>query len=205
MIDFNNLKDFHLDGIKEISNIGGGHAATVLSQLVNKRVMVSVPKVHIISSEEIYRIINNQDEIVTGVLVKFLGDLTGRTLLIFPRDESMLLVDMVMGKPVGTTTILSEIEQSAIKEVANIVISSYLTAMSDFLNMLILPSVPNLVIDIGSAVVTSAYIDFSANKDVVFCVETEFTFEDDPHPLKGYLILLPDPISLKKLLDFLNR
>lgn len=205
MIDFNNLKDFHLDGIKEISNIGGGHAATVLSQLVNKRVMVSVPKVHIISSEEIYRIINNQDEIVTGVLVKFLGDLTGRTLLIFPRDESMLLVDMVMGKPVGTTTILSEIEQSAIKEVANIVISSYLTAMSDFLNMLILPSVPNLVIDIGSAVITSAYIDFSTNKDVVFCVETEFTFEDDPHPLKGYLILLPDPISLKKLLDFLNR
>ncbi|MEO0234161.1 MAG: chemotaxis protein CheC [candidate division WOR-3 bacterium] len=205
MIDFNNLKDFHLDGIKEISNIGGGHAATVLSQLVNKRVMVSVPKVHIISSEEIYRIINNQDEIVTGVLVKFLGDLTGRTLLIFPRDESMLLVDMVMGKQIGTTTILSEIEQSAIKEVANIVISSYLTAMSDFLNMLILPSVPNLVIDIGSAVVTSAYIDFSANKDVVFCVETEFTFEDDPHPLKGYLILLPDPISLKKLLDFLNR
>uniref|UniRef100_A0A7C3NDW1 Chemotaxis protein CheC n=1 Tax=candidate division WOR-3 bacterium TaxID=2052148 RepID=A0A7C3NDW1_UNCW3 len=205
MIDFNNLKDFHLDGIKEISNIGGGHAATVLSQLVNKRVMVSVPKVHIISSEEIYRIINNQDEIVTGVLVKFLGDLTGRTLLIFPRDESMLLVDMVMGKTVGSTTILSEIEQSAIKEVANIVISSYLTAMSDFLNMLILPSVPNLVIDIGSAVITSAYIDFSSNKDVVFCVETEFTFEDDPQPLKGYLILLPDPISLKKLLDFLNR
>jgi len=140
--------------------------------------MVSVPKVHIISSEEIYRIINNQDEIVTGVLVKFLGDLTGRTLLIFPRDESMLLVDMVMGKTVGSTTILSEIEQSAIKEVANIVISSYLTAMSDFLNMLILPSVPNLVIDIGSAVITSAYIDFSSNKDVVFCVETEFTFED---------------------------
>ncbi|HAV92037.1 TPA: CheY-P-specific phosphatase CheC [candidate division WOR-3 bacterium] len=204
-MDLKDLKDFHLDGIKEISNIGGGHAATVLSQLINRKVMVSVPKVHIISSEDVYRIINNEDEIVTGCLVKFLGDLTGRTLLIFPRDQSMLLVDMVMGKEEGTTTILSEIEQSAIKEVANIVISSYLTALSDFLNMLILPSVPNLVIDVGSAVLTSAYIDFSVNKDIVFCVETEFSFEEDSQNLKGYLILLPDPVSLKKLLDFLNR
>lgn len=204
-MDLKDLKDFHLDGIKEISNIGGGHAATVLSQLINRKVMVSVPKVHIISSEDVHRIINNEDEIVTGVLLKFLGDLTGRTLLIFPRDQSMLLVDMVMGKDEGTTTILSEIEQSAIKEVANIVISSYLTALSDFLNMLILPSVPNLVIDVGSAVLTSAYIDFSTNKDIVFCVETEFGFDDDSQNLKGYLILLPDPVSLKKLLDFLNR
>jgi len=199
------LKDYHLDGIKEISNIGGGHAATVLSQLINKRVMVSVPKVHIVSSEDVYRIINNEDEIVTGVLLKFLGDLTGRTLLIFPRDQSMLLVDMVMGREEGSTSILTEIEQSAIKEVANIVISSYLTALRDFLNMLILPSVPNLVIDVGSAVMTSAYIDFSSNKDIVFCVETEFNFDEEQQNLKGYLILLPDPISLKKLLEFLNR
>lgn len=204
-MDLRDLKDYHLDGIKEISNIGGGHAATVLSQLINKKVMVSVPKVHIVSSEDVYRIINNEDEIVTGVLLKFLGDLTGRTLLIFPRDQSMLLVDMVMGREEGSTSILTEIEQSAIKEVANIVISSYLTALSDFLNMLILPSVPNLVIDVGSAVMTSAYIDFSSNKDIVFCVETEFSFDEEQQNLKGYLILLPDPISLKKLLDFLNR
>jgi len=204
-MDLRDLKDYHLDGIKEISNIGGGHAATVLSQLINKRVMVSVPKVHIVSSEDVYRIINNEDEIVTGVLLKFLGDLTGRTLLIFPRDQSMLLVDMVMGREEGSTSILTEIEQSAIKEVANIVISSYLTALSDFLNMLILPSVPNLVIDVGSAVMTSAYIDFSSNKDIVFCVETEFNFDEEQQNLKGYLILLPDPISLKKLLEFLNR
>jgi len=204
-MDLRDLKDYHLDGIKEISNIGGGHAATVLSQLINKRVMVSVPKVHIVSSEDVYRIINNEDEIVTGVLLKFLGDLTGRTLLIFPRDQSMLLVDMVMGREEGSTSILTEIEQSAIKEVANIVISSYLTALSDFLNMLILPSVPNLVIDVGSAVMTSAYIDFSSNKDIVFCVETEFNFDEEQQNLKSYLILLPDPISLKKLLEFLNR
>lgn len=203
-MDLRELKDYHLDGIKEISNIGGGHAATVLSQLINKKVMVSVPKVHIVSSEDIYRVIDNEDDIVTGILLKFLGDLTGRTLLIFPRDQSMLLVDMVMAREEGSTSILTDIEQSAIKEVANIVISSYLTALSDFLNMLILPSVPNLVIDVASAVLTSAYIDFSSNKDVLFCVETEFQFPDHNETLKGFLILLPDPMSLKKLLDFLN-
>lgn len=203
-MDLRELKDYQLDGIKEISNIGGGHAATVLSQLINKRVMVSVPKVHLVSSEDIPRIISEDDEIVTGVLLKFLGDLTGRTLLVFPRDQSMLLVDMMMGREEGSTTILTDIEQSAIKEVANIVISSYLTALSDFLNMLILPSVPNLVIDVASAVLTSAYLDFSMDKDIVFCVETEFVFPDEQESLKGFLFLLPDPVSLNKLLEFLN-
>lgn len=203
-MDLKELKDFQLDGIKEISNIGGGHAATVLSQLINKKVMVSVPKVHLVSSEDIPRMIDSNDDIVTGVLLKFLGDLTGRTLLVFPRDQSMLLVDMIMGREEGTTTILTDIEQSAIKEVANIVIGSYLTSLSDFLNMLILPSIPNLVIDVASAVLTSAYLDFSKDKDIVFAVETEFVFPDDQETLNGFLFLLPDPVSLKKLIDFLN-
>ncbi|MFO8062508.1 MAG: chemotaxis protein CheC [bacterium] len=203
-MDLKELKDFQLDGIKEISNIGGGHAATVLSQLINRKVMVTVPKVHLVSSEDIPRMIDSNDDIVTGVLLKFLGDLTGRTLLVFPRDQSMLLVDMIMGREEGSTTILTDIEQSAIKEVANIVIGSYLTSLSDFLNMLILPSVPNLVIDVASAVLTSAYLDFSKDKDIVFAVETEFVFPDDQETLNGYLFLLPDPVSLKKLIDFLN-
>ncbi|MCK4524714.1 chemotaxis protein CheC [candidate division WOR-3 bacterium] len=203
-MDFRELKDYQLDGIKEISNIGGGHSATVLSQLINRRVMVSVPKVHLVSSEDIPRIISEEDEIVTGVLLKFLGDLTGRTLLIFPREQSLLLVDMMMGRKEGSTSVFTDIEQSAIKEVANIVIGSYLTALSDFLNMLILPSVPNLVIDVASAVITSAYLDFSTDKDIVFCVETEFEFPDDRESLKGFLFLLPDPVSMNKLLDFLN-
>ncbi|MDY6787915.1 MAG: chemotaxis protein CheC [candidate division WOR-3 bacterium] len=203
-MDLKELKDFQLDGIKEISNIGGGHAATVLSQLINRKVMVSVPKVHLVSSEDIPRMIDSNDDIVTGVLLKFLGDLTGRTLLVFPRDQSMLLVDMIMGREEGATTILTDIEQSAIKEVANIVIGSYLTSLSDFLNMLILPSIPNLVIDVASAVLTSAYLDFSKDKDIVFAVETEFVFPDDQETLNGFLFLLPDPVSLKKLIDFLN-
>lgn len=203
-MDLKELKDFQLDGIKEISNIGGGHAATVLSQLINRKVMVTVPKVHLVSSEDIPRMVDSNDDIVTGVLLKFLGDLTGRTLLVFPRDQSMILVDMIMGREEGTTTILTDIEQSAIKEVANIVIGSYLTSLSDFLNMLILPSVPNLVIDVASAVLTSAYLDFSKDKDIVFAVETEFVFPDDQETLNGFLFLLPDPVSLKKLIDFLN-
>ena len=45
MIDAKRLSGEQLDALKEVANIGSGHAATSLSQLMNKKVMVRVPKI----------------------------------------------------------------------------------------------------------------------------------------------------------------
>ena len=43
MDDIRNLKSLQLDALREVSNMGAGHAATALSQMTGQKIMISVP------------------------------------------------------------------------------------------------------------------------------------------------------------------
>jgi chemotaxis protein CheC len=92
-------------------------------------------------------------------------------------------------------------EQSGLKEVGNILSSAYLNALSDFMGMMLVPSVPSLAIDLCGAVLTSTYMNFGYARDFVFCVETEFLLEDRTLNLTGHFLLLPDVASLRVIFD----
>ena len=62
-----NLTPFQLDAIREVGNIGAGHAATVLSQLLNKRVAMSVPKVNILPLAEACDVVGGPEQPMVGV------------------------------------------------------------------------------------------------------------------------------------------
>lgn len=203
-MNLKNLSERQLDSIKEIANIGSGHAATALSQLTKKKVMVKVPEVKILKVEELPSLFPEPEEIVVGILINFLGDITGRILLIFPKDETSLITDTLLSDDVKSQGVFNEYVQSYFKEIANIVIGAYLTALANFLGFLILPSVPALAVDNALAVLSSAHLDFSEDKDYIFCVETLFFFEGGTTKLHGYLLLLPDPGSLEVILKAFN-
>ena len=132
-------------------------------------------------------------------LLHMLGDLTGRTLLVFPRDVAIRLAEMLLRRPVQSSNDLGELEQSAIKEAGNILSSAYMNALSDFMGMMLLPSPPSLAVDMSSAVLTTAYLQFGSDRDYVFCVESEF-YMQGAEPLRGFFLLLPDGPSLTAIL-----
>jgi len=107
---------------------------------------------------------------------------------------------MLLRRPVGTTAAFDTLEQSCLKEAGNILAGAYLNALSDFMGMLLLPSVPSLVVDLSAAVLTTTYLNFGHERDFVFCVETEFTI-DSGEGLRGDFLLLPDLASLKAIFD----
>jgi chemotaxis protein CheC len=130
-----------------------------------------------------------------------MGDLTGRTLVIFPEPSARMLCDILLRRPEGTTTAFGEMEQSGIKEVGNILVSAYLTALSDFMGMMLVPSVPSLVVDQSGAILTTTYLNFGHDRDYVFCVETAFEVAGSSGRLEGHFLLLPDLPSLRAILD----
>lgn len=199
-MDLKKLNERQLDSIKEVANIGSGHAATALSQLTKRKVMVNVPEVKILNVEELSSLFPESEEVVVGVLINFLGDITGRILLVFPKNETSLLTDTLLTKENKSQGVFNEYERSYFKEIANIVIGAYVTALANFLGFLILPSVPALAVDNALAVLSSAHLDFSKNKELLFCVETQFFFDGGATTLHGYLLLLPDPVSLEIIL-----
>src|SRR5712691_7808024 len=172
MEDVRDLKALQLDALKEVANIGAGHAATALSQLTHRRIMISVPEINIARLEEVPGLIGDPQEVVAAVLMRTLG----------------------------TTKVFETIEQSCLKEAGNILSGAYMNALSEFMGMLLLPSVPSLVVDLSAAVLTTTYLNFGHDRDFVFCVETEFNI-DAQDGLRGHFLLLPDLASLKAIFD----
>ena len=178
-----------------------GHAATALSQMTDRRIMISVPQINISRLEDVPETLGDPEEVVAAVLMHMLGDLTGRTLLMLPESNAKLLCDLLLRRSAGTTSAFGEIEQSSLKEAGNILGGAYMNALSDFMGMMLLPSVPSLVVDLSAAVLTTTYLNFGQDRDFVFCVETNFHFEEAGRTLKGNFLLLPDLASLKAILD----
>jgi chemotaxis protein CheC len=133
---------------------------------------------------------------VAAVLMNMLGDLTGRTLLIFPRTTAMRVAEMMLRRPDGSCKELGQLEQSA----GNILSGAHMNALSDFMGIMLLPSPPSLVIDMSRAVLTTAHLQFGDDPNYVFCVETEFYMSDEGERVRGFFLLLPDAPSLKAIL-----
>src|SRR5512141_1112494 len=199
MDDMRSLKALQLDALREVANIGAGHAATALSQMVGETIMISVPTINVSRLEDIPPQVTAPDEPVAAVLMHMLGDLTGRTLLVFPKKTAIRLAGLLLRRE-STPGEFSEMEQSAIKEAGNILSSAYMNALSDFMGMRLLPSPPNLAIDVSTSVLSAKHLHFGDERDYVFCVESEFYMKGVSRPLRGYFLLLPDRASLGAML-----
>ena len=201
MAEGHELKDLQLDALKEVANIGAGHAATALSQLTDRRIMISVPEIFVAQLEDVPTRLGEEDELVVAVLMHMLGDLTGRMLFTLPEDNAKLLCDLLLRRDPGQTTEFSDLEQSGLKEAGNILGGAYMNALSDFMGMMLLPSVPSLAIDLSGTVLTTAQLSFGREKDMVFCVETNFHFREADQTLRGHFLLLPDVASLNTVFN----
>jgi chemotaxis protein CheC len=193
-----------LDALREVANIGAGHAATALSQMTGQRIMISVPQIFVAPLEELPPQVAEPEEPVAAVLLQMRGDLTGRTLLVFPRPTAARLAELMLRRPLGSGDAFGTLEQSAIKEAGNILSSAYLNALSTFMQMTLLPSPPSLSIDMSAAVLTSVHLDFGEDRDLVVCVESEFAMTESGEALRGFFLLLPDAPSLAAILRTLK-
>ena len=114
MEDIRSLKALQLDALREVANIGAGHAATALSTMTGGTIMISVPTINIARLEDVPPQISGPEEPVAAVLMNMLGDLTGRTLLVFPKPTALRMAELMLRRPQGTFKDLGELEQSAI-------------------------------------------------------------------------------------------
>ncbi len=97
------LRSIQLDALRETANIGAGHAATALSQMTGNTIMIKVPAISVASMEALPAQFLADEEPVAAVLMHMLGDLSGRTLLVFPRPTVMRLAELMLRRPVGSS------------------------------------------------------------------------------------------------------
>jgi len=200
-MSFPSLSEEQLDALREISNIGMGHAATALSQLIGETVLLRVPRVTLTDIARVPALLGGAERIVAGITLRVLGDARGNTLLIFPQESAQRLLARLLGSA-EPDLLFSELGTSTMKEVGNILASAYLSAMGNLLHLTLIPSVPLLACDMAGAVVDHVLIELAAAGDLALMVETEF-HGVPPHleRIKGHFFLLPDASSLELILE----
>ena len=204
MQDKNNasMDDIEFDVLTEIGNIGAGNATTALSQLINARIDMRVPKVELLTFAELAEVIGGAETLVAGILLSLEGDIQGSMLFILESNAARLLVQQLMGCKDDSTEQFTEMETSALQEIGNIISGAYLSAISSLTNMLITASVPSLAFDMAGAILSVPAIEFGKLGDKALLIESQF--KDMDVDISGYFILIPTLDSYSKILKSLG-
>ena len=204
-INDNNLSK-HLDVFKEIGNIGAGSATTALAGLLNKKITMSVPDASEVPFNAIVNVLDGPETLVAGMLISFSGDLNGYILLLLGMKDAMAMVAQALGEPLHDCDTpdfkLSDAERDTILEISNILVGSFLTAISSFTGLKIIPAVPQIAVDMLGAIISIATIEYGRIGDTVLFLKTQFN--DLAGDISGHFFLIPDYNSYKILLNSLG-
>ena len=196
------MDDFEFDVLTEIGNIGAGNATTALSQLINAKIDMNVPKVEMLTFAELAEIIGGAETLVAGILLSLEGDIEGSMLFILESSAAKLFVQKLMGYEMVEGNEFSEMEMSALQEIGNIISGAYLSAISGMTNLTINVSVPSLAFDMAGAILSVPAIEFGKLGDKALLIES--LFKDLDVDISGYFILIPTMESYGRIMKSLG-
>ncbi|WP_397386598.1 chemotaxis protein CheC [Paenibacillus roseipurpureus] len=206
MNDFSHLEDFlgdfQLDVLKEVGNIGAGHAATALSTLLDKPIDMLVPKVRMLPFEEICESVGGAETVVLAIFLRVEGDAPGNMFFILDLVAAKNMLRDLVGLSISDHEEYSELELSALNEIGNILAGSYLSSLADFTNLNMQPTVPALAIDMAGAILSYGLLQFGQMGDQALLIDTKFL--EGENEVQGHFFLIPDPESFGKIFSALG-
>ncbi|MBD0380335.1 chemotaxis protein CheC [Paenibacillus sedimenti] len=194
---FNDLADFQMDVLKEVGNIGAGHAATALSTLLDKPIDMLVPKVRMLPFEEICESVGGAETVVLAIFLRVDGDAPGNMFFILNLDSAKNMLRDLVGLNILEEEEYSELELSALNEIGNILAGSYLSSLADFTQLNLQPTVPSLAIDMAGAILSYGLLQFGQMGDQALLIDTKFL--EGENEVQGHFFLIPDPESFGKI------
>ena len=196
--DYDELNTLELDTLKEIGSIGTGNAATALSELIGQQVRIKTPEVRIMGYNEAIDWIGGPEELTAGVLVRLSGQVNGIMLSVQKLDFINLVLESMLGKGVDDYDSLQELESSALIEVGNIMISTFINALSGLVDMKIDLTVPAFTVDMQGAVITVPMAEYGGQSNYIMTIGGNFVCGGKEVPCR--LLMSPDIRSLNFLL-----
>lgn len=199
---YEDMNLIEIDVIREIGSIGTGNAATALSSLISKEVTMSIPEVAILSFNDTIEKLGDPEEIVAAVLVRMSGEIQGMMLFLLDLKFINSITTSLIGKEISDYDQLVSLEISALEEAGNIIISSYINALSSLTGVSISLSVPDTAVNMMGGILSVPMAEFGYCTDNLLMIGGKFHIDD--RELKSHLILMPDIESLNFLMDRLG-
>ncbi len=191
------------DALRELGNIGAAHAATTLSTMLMSNIEMEVPEISVVDISKIHEHVG--DELSALVIFQITGEVSGGgyVLLHIPKNSVIRLTNAMLGMT-DLERDLTEMDESALLEIGNIMVSAFLDATATLLSIIMLPSPPSMIIDMPHAAFQTilAMQEFSEIDQVVI-FRTEL--RSDQHKISSNLFLLPNKPMLDEILTMLEN
>ncbi|MDP4097520.1 chemotaxis protein CheC [Paenibacillus sp. P96] len=191
-----------MDVLKEVGNIGAGNAATALSRLLNKPIDMGVPKVQVLPFEAIADKVGGPEQFVVAIFFRVDGDAPGNLFFILAPEAAKGLLQRLAGIDSEDEGAFTEMEQSALSEIGNILVGSYLSSLADFTRLSMYPTVPGLAMDMAGAILSYGLLQFGQMGDDALLIDTSFL--EGQNQIEGQFFLIPDPESFEKIFESLG-
>ncbi|MEE8392436.1 MAG: hypothetical protein V3S14_16780 [Anaerolineae bacterium] len=165
-----------------------------LSTISGRAISNGNPRIEHVPISRVATHAGSPEEERVGIYLVMKGGLHGQTIIILPLTNALYLADLLMGDPPGTATELGEMERSALAEVGNLVLASFLNTMAaqnPDVPSLMRPSPPAVMVDMLGAILNVIITPVAAVRDDLLIIETDFS--DAQKTVQGCLWIIPDP------------
>lgn len=200
--NYNELNDMHIDALREIGNIGSGNAASSLAMLLSDQIDVAVPVVRILDYEQVMEQLGGPEQMIVGLLICLGGDVEGMIMFLLHQNFANSLLGTMLGEEPPSMGEMSEMDYSALQEVANIMAASYVNAIAELTGFTINLSVPSMCVDMLGAILSAPAINYANISDKIIFIEDKFNGKDINAP--NHILLIPDMESLDKIMTSLG-
>ena len=196
------LSTVQADAIQELGNIGAAHAATTLSLMLGSTIEMSVPAIKVIDLSQLGTYMGEESAAI--VVFELQGEIAhgGYILFYITRESAVRMTNTIL----GITEInrpLSEMDQSALLEVGNIMVSAFLDATAELLGIIMLPSPPALTIDMAHAVMQSLIAQMQEETNEVLLFSTELVCKE--YKIDSDIIMMPERSTLLRIIELLEN
>ena len=199
---FDELSSLEIDTLREIGSIGTGNAATTLSTLLKREVRITLPEVRIMGYNEAIEWIGGPEAVTAGVLVRMSGQMNGIMLSVQQLEFVNLVLESMVGTKISGYEELDDMGRSALVEVGNITISTFINALSGLSDISLELTVPAFAVDMQGAILAVPMAEYGGTSDYLMTIGGNFVCDNKQVPCR--LLLSPDIRSLNFLLKKLG-
>ncbi|GHV36459.1 chemotaxis protein CheC [Synergistales bacterium] len=211
-MDLKNMSASHLDAIREIGNIGAGHAATSLSTMLGCPVEIDIPKAELVSIYELDNYYDNADADYCAVFASSDNDGPFNFMLLIKNDEVADIVTLLVAKQFGMqmdfASMPEEMVESALGEIGNILLGSFLNSVNTLLGMVSGITTPSVSRDMLGSILNVVATMYGQYGDVALVTKSNLNVmpegQQQKKQLDANILIACEPKALEALLKRLG-
>jgi chemotaxis protein CheC len=197
------LNDMQISALKEATNIGAGHAAIALSQMLSKKIMIAVASADIVPSDVfLHKMVGDNKLPLNGVYLKTFGDAQGAIVFMFKDESALKLCDLLLFRESGYTKSVDEQGQAVLMELGSILTGSFFSVLADMLRLKVFNKAPAYVYDSADVLMHGIFKDVFGDIEQRLCFATEFI--ESNQQISGVFAFIPAQDAMVKILETLN-